>query len=787
MSADTAAAVEHRTRIQPMSATAASSSLTVALVGNPNTGKSTLFTALAGVRQRIGNYPGVTVEKKLGQLQYGGRSWTLVDLPGTYSLSPRSLDEMVVIDVLLGRRADVPHCDAVLCIVDASNLERNLYLVSQVLEFGLPTVLALNMTDIAEERGLAIDVPKLSQQLGVPVVPLQANKRRGIEELKSALAAAIAQHRPATACPFPPAFCDEVARLDTVLNGTAAAEAQVSGRKTPKFLIERLLLDAGGYLEQSGVVEAAHQQSSNGAPLKDHLQSARARLAAEGCPVPAVEALARYEWAGRMLDDVVTRPDQHRETRTDKIDRLLTHRLWGTLVFAGAMFALFASIFVVARPVMDWISAGFQLLGDAIKSHMAEGALRSLVVDGLIGGVGSVIVFLPQILILFMFIAILEDCGYMARAAYLMDKLMVRVGLSGKSFIPLLSSFACAIPGIMATRVIENRRDRLTTILVAPLMSCSARLPVYTLLIGAFIPGGALMRGLTLFGMYLVGIVAAVFVALVLKRTLLRGATPPFVMELPAYKFPSPTLVLHRMVERGWSFIRRAGTLIVAVAIVVWAMLYYPHDPKRAAERLSADKAALVAQIDQLPAADAHRQFLESELARFQDPNQYDQLLAGAMQRQSIMGNLGRAIEPAVRPLGWDWRLGCAAIASFPARGGAGNVGCDLQFGRCKLGRRGRSDATANATSQRHLGRHPAPGVHVAHGVGLDGVFRAVCPVRRHIGYHQTRNQQLALAGVHVYLHDGFGLPRSDGDIPNRHLAWRLTHSAQHPRREVNP
>jgi ferrous iron transport protein B len=299
---------------------------------------------------------------------------------------------------------------------------------------------------------------------------------------------------------------------------------------------------------------------------------------------------------------------------------------------------------------------------------MDEGAFRSLVVDGLIGGVGSVIVFLPQILILFMFIAILEDCGYMARAAYLMDKLMVRVGLSGKSFIPLLSSFACAIPGIMATRVIENRRDRLTTILVAPLMSCSARLPVYTLLIGAFIPGGALMRGLTLFGMYLVGIVAAVVVALVLKRTVLRGATPPFVMELPAYKLPSPTLVLHRMLERGWSFLRRAGTLIVAVAVVVWAMLYYPHDDKRAAEQLSTEKWALTAQIEKLPAGDAHREFLESELARYQDPNQYERLLAGAMQRQSIMGNMGRAIEPAVRPLGWDWRLGCAAIASFPAR-----------------------------------------------------------------------------------------------------------------------
>jgi ferrous iron transport protein B len=324
--------------------------------------------------------------------------------------------------------------------------------------------------------------------------------------------------------------------------------------------------------------------------------------------------------------------------------------------------------------VMNWLQAGVDFVAGTIRDGMSEGALRSLLVDGMIGGVGSVIVFLPQILILFMFIAILEDCGYMARAAYLMDKLMVRVGLSGKSFIPLLSSFACAIPGIMATRVIENRRDRLTTIMVAPLMSCSARLPVYTLLIGAFIPaskyvGGFVpLQGLTLFVMYLVGIVAAVVVALVLKRTLLRGATPPFVMELPPYKIPSPMLVLHRMVERGWAFIYRAGTLIVAVAIVVWALLYYPHNPAAVEESLARNQAALAAQLDQIPAGDAHRQYVEAELARYHNPAQREQLLVGAYQRQSILGHMGHWIEPVVRPLGWDWRVGCAAIASFPAR-----------------------------------------------------------------------------------------------------------------------
>jgi ferrous iron transport protein B len=668
---------------------AARSTLTVALVGNPNTGKSTLFTALAGVRQRIGNYPGVTVEKKIGAMHHAGRRWELVDLPGTYSLAPHSPDEMVVVDLLLGRLEDATHCDVILCIVDASNLERNLYLVSQVLELGRPTVLALNMIDVAEGRGIAIDTAELARRLKIPVVPMQAHKQRGLVELKEALERVIDQQAMPPESPFPKPFCDEVAQLDALLNGgtnaqgatetadksnNGAAGAPANGAAVPRYLVERLLLDTSGYLEQAGAIYSNGQRRIASPELKQHLLAARERLSAAGVPVPAVEALARYDWAGRQLEGVVQRPAARSKTLSDTIDHILTHRVWGTAVFAAMMFLMFSSIFIFARPLMGWIQAGVDYVSTAVRSSMAEGAFRSLVVDGILGGVGSVIVFLPQILILFMFIAILEDCGYMARAAYLMDKLMVRVGLSGKSFIPLLSSFACAIPGIMATRVIENRRDRLTTIMVAPLMSCSARLPVYTLLIGAFIPAGKYvagvlpLQGLTLFAMYLVGIVAAVIVALVLKRTLLRGATPPFVMELPPYKLPSPALVLHRMVERGWSFIARAGTLIVAVAIVTWALLYYPHNQAAVEESLQRDKEALTARIDKLPEGDARREYLAAELARYNDPEQHDQLLAGAYQRQSILGQLGRWIEPAVRPLGWDWRVGCAAIASFPAR-----------------------------------------------------------------------------------------------------------------------
>ncbi len=581
-----------------MAVTSATSTLTVALVGNPNTGKSTLFTALAGVRQRTGNYPGVTVEKKIGHLNHAGRRLAVVDLPGTYSLAPRSLDEMVVVDLLLGRQPNEPAPNAIVSIVDASNLERNLYLVSQALELGLPTVLALNMIDIARDRGLSIDVARLSERLGIPVVKVQANKRVGLVELKAALIDVIEQPVGRRESPFPTEFQAEVAQLETEINSDATDGKTKPLAVMPRYLIERMLLDTGGYLDDP--------QTIGSSELRERVQAVRARLADAGFQVPAVEALARYDWVGRILEGVVTKPSARQETLSDKIDRVLTHRFWGTAVFAVVMFALFSSIFVAAQPLMKLIDSGVKALGGLVESSMAEGALRSLLVQGLIGGAGSVVVFLPQILILFMFIAILEDCGYMARAAYLMDKLMVRVGLSGKSFIPLLSSFACAIPGIMATRVIENRRDRLTTILVAPLMSCSARLPVYTLLIGAFIPAGKYalgflpMQGLTLFCMYLIGIVAAVFVALILKRTMLRGATPPFVMELPPYKFPAPSLVLHRMLDRGWAFLRRAGTLIVAVAIVVWALLYYPHNQTAAENDLAAQKTALSAQICQI-------------------------------------------------------------------------------------------------------------------------------------------------------------------------------------------
>jgi ferrous iron transport protein B len=424
----------------------------------------------------------------------------------------------------------------------------------------------------------------------------------------------------------------------------------------PHFLVERLLLDSGGYLEGellNGKSAAAHEE----------LRVARSALATAGMPVPAVEAMARYDWIARTLQGIVRRPDIHARTLSDRIDAVLTHKLAGTVIFVVVMALLFSSIFIWADPLMGLVDSLVGSVAEFVEGAMPEGALRSLVVDGVIGGVGGVLIFLPQILILFFFIALLEDCGYMARAAFLMDRLMAGVGLSGKSFIPLLSSFACAIPGIMATRTIENRRDRLATILIAPLMSCSARLPVYVILIGAVVPaesylGGIVgLQGLTLLSMYAVGVIVAIGVAWVLKRTILRGETPPFVLELPSYKLPSLRNVLYRMAERGWSFIARAGTVIFAVTIVVWALAYYPRASDEVAAAIASQRAGLAAS-----GASA------TELAAFDEPDHLERLSDSLHQQYSYLGRAGKWIEPAVRPLGWDWRIGAAAIASFPAR-----------------------------------------------------------------------------------------------------------------------
>jgi ferrous iron transport protein B len=623
--------------------------LTVALLGNPNTGKTTLFNGLAGMRQRVGNYPGVTVETKKGSCSCQGRSFDVIDLPGTYSLAARSPDEMVAVDVILGRQTGESRPAVVVSIVDASNLERNLYLTTQVLELGVPVVIALNMIDIARRQGIEIDAARLEKQLGVPVVPIQANKRIGLEQLRQAIALA-AEGPPPSKCPlFPEVFEHEKAILGDAL-----------GDGVPDFLLRRLLLDAGGYTEKYFDEHFRQKYSSNGdraSALKSLLKDVRERLSEAGCSVPAVEAKTRYAWIREVSAGCIHRPSKRPVTWTDRLDRILTHKLWGTLIFLVLMFVVFQSIFTWATPLMDLIKAGKDLLRGRLQDVLPSGPLSSLLTDGVLEGVGSVLVFLPQIAILFGFIAVLEDCGYMARAAFLMDKLMARCGLSGKSFIPMLSSVACAVPGIMATRVIENRRDRLTTILVAPLMSCSARLPVYTLLIAAFLTAGYAwwVPGVTLFAMYMIGLVVVPLVALLLKRTLLRGETPVFVMEMPVYKWPSLHTVLRRVTDSSWAFLRRAGTLILASMILVWFFLYFPATDRRGQ---SYDQRIAQLRAEMKSVDDEAKPVVQQEIND----------LYGEWKRQSWLGRTGRAIEPVVKPLGWDWRIGMAAAASFPAR-----------------------------------------------------------------------------------------------------------------------
>ncbi|MCC7264409.1 MAG: ferrous iron transport protein B [Candidatus Latescibacteria bacterium] len=626
----------------------AASTATIALIGNPNTGKTTLFNALTGLSQQVGNYPGVTVERKQGRLLLAGqREADLLDLPGTYSLSARAPDEVITVDVLLGQQIDTPPVDLVLAIADASNLRRNLYLVSQLLDLGLPVVVALNMTDVAAARGIHIETETLARELGVAVVPICAHRRQGLNELRRALEAALAD-RPAPAPRSRPDF-------PALLNEQAALLARQSGggHQRPLSPLEAwyVLVDEDGHAERRLRAERGPELAAQVAQMR----------AATGLPAPlsAQVTQLRYRWIDQLLARCVRQPAHLHTSRSDRLDRVLTHRVWGTLLFVLITATGFQAIYRGAAPLMDWVDAAFGSLGQVLGAALPPGPLQSLLVDGVIAGVGGVLVFLPQIAILFLFVALLEDFGYMARAAFLMDRLLTFCGLSGKSFIPLISSFACAVPGIMATRTIEDRRDRFTTILVAPLMSCSARLPVYTLFIAAFIPDRAVLggwfglQGLTLLAMYSLGVVLAVPVAWLLKKTLLRGEAPAFLLELPSYKWPEPRTVFLRVYHSSRAFVVRAGGIILATTIAMWALAYFPRPPEVLArfeqQRQAAGQTLSGPELEQAIGA-------------------IDQTQAATLLRASYLGQAGDLVEPLVRPLGWDWSIGMATLASLPAR-----------------------------------------------------------------------------------------------------------------------
>ncbi|WP_293678578.1 ferrous iron transporter B [uncultured Phenylobacterium sp.] len=520
----------------------------VALVGNPNTGKTALFNALTGSRQKVANYAGVTVERKEGHLTTAaGRSLSILDLPGTYSLRARSPDEAVTRDAVLGKLAGEEAPDVVVAVADATNLRLVLRLILELKAVGRPMVLALNMYDIAQRQGLRIDLEGLQRELGCPIVTTVATRKRGIDELTAQVDALIASGVLAT---------------DNVWHEPSAGE-----------------------------IRTAHRE------------------------------------AQRLLRAYV-RPPERPDTLTAKLDAVLLHPVAGLAVLLGLLFVMFQAVFTWAGPPADLIEAGFALLGGWVGQMLPDGLLKDFIADGLIAGVGSVLVFLPQILVLFLFIILLEDFGYMARAAFLMDKIMGGAGLHGRAFIPLLSSFACAIPGIMAARVIDQKRDRMTTILVAPLMTCSARIPVYTLIIGAFIPDRAVgpglnLQGLVMFGLYATGILSALVVAFVIRKIFWRGAVEPFLMELPTYKMPSAESVARNLLLRAQIFISRAGRIILPLMVLVWVLSTFPGPP-----------AAATA-----PAID-----------------------------YSFAGMIGHAIQPLFAPIGFNWQMVVALIPGFAAR-----------------------------------------------------------------------------------------------------------------------
>lgn len=597
----------------------------IALAGNPNAGKTTLFNALTGLKQRVGNYPGVTVEKKEGRLPLANGDALLLDLPGTYSLSPKSPDEAIARDVLLGLRSDTDIPDAVLIVVDASNLERNLFLATQILELGLPSVVALNMTDVAKTHGKEVDAALLSRELGAPVVEIVAVRGQGISELRGVLESVIASEPPPAlkgsrpAPPLPPHVEQAQQKLADALRINDGLSEQMARGTALRLLC-------------SDVSLPTIQKRYGGAVTQELIALREAGATGPHCLSPSAanvfEAQARYAMLAQIESIVVRRGAAQRADRlTDLVDMVLTHRFWGLLVFGLLTLLVFQAIYSWSELPMTFIEGSFTKLGDLVTARMAEGPLRDLIVDGVISGVGAVVIFLPQILILFFFIGILEDSGYMARAAFVMDRLMAKVGLPGRAFIPLMSSFACAIPGIMAARTIASRRDRMTTIMIAPLMSCSARIPVYTLMIGTFLPdqkfaGFISLRAATMFSMYVLGVIGAMGVAWVLKRTILQGPQPIFLIELPDYKMPAWRNLVFNMWQRSAQFLTRAGTVILAISIVLWFLLSYPKPPTQVADSL-----------------------------------QY-----------SFAGRAGKLIEPAIEPIGFNWKTGIGLIGAMSAR-----------------------------------------------------------------------------------------------------------------------
>ena len=596
----------------------------IAVIGNPNAGKSTLFNRLTGMRQTTANFPGVTVEKHQGTVQLEHSAINLIDLPGIYSLDGHSADERIAVDVTLGRMHGTPSPAGLLVVIDATHTYQGLYLLEQLLELQLPTMVVLTMIDAATASGITIDIPKLKDALGgIPVFPVSSITGHGLDELKQGL-----EHITAIEIPKIPASWPELSKEAEQLSEELGADWQRID------VIQALLQTHPGFAGKLG------QQLGT-----DRVADLRSKLFGASPPA-AAEARQRYRWVREIIADVQQHAPLYRKMGARMVR--WSNKPWpATVLFFAVLMLVFQAVFTWATPMMDAIDSASSQLGQWLLTQLGHNAFSSFLADGVIAGVGSVIIFLPQILILFLFIIVLEDTGYLARTSFLMDRVMRAVGLSGQSVIPMLSSFACAVPAIMATRVIPNRRDRIATILAAPFMTCSARLPIYALLIAAFVPkdsvGWMNLQGLVLFGLYLLGIMGGLGTAYLLKSTTLKGPKPRFMLALPEFRRPNLQTVAIKLFDRGRIFLKRAGTVIFTVAIGVWVLAYYP--------RMDVEQYQETVTTSQGPS----QQFAEHSRA-------------AAQMSQSWLGRMGRTIEPVFKPLGWDWRVSSAVIAGFPAR-----------------------------------------------------------------------------------------------------------------------
>ena len=594
--------------------------ITVALAGNPNSGKSTIFNLLTGAHQHIGNYPGVTVEKKEGVCKHQDNELLITDLPGTYSLTTHSSEEVVARDFLVHDRPQV-----VVDIVDASNLERNLLLTTQMMEMDTPLIIVLNMMDMVAKQGPLINIKAMEDMLGVPIVPMVGSKGEGKEKLLQTIVAVADKQVKSVPRPIP--YQGEIEQSISEIAATIVSNPLPD---LPKRWLAIKMLE-----RDERLLEILSQADSAPEIFKNSIEQICSRLTNELDDAPEMLITEwRYGFISGLIKETTSNQAGDRISISDKIDRIILNRALGLPIFLLLMYLVFYLTFTVGGPPMDWIDAGFSWLGNAITTHWPgtpDDALLSLVVDGIIGGVGGVMIFLPNIIFLFLAISILEGTGYMARAAFIMDRVMHKIGLHGKSFIPLLTGFGCSIPAIMATRTIENERDRLTTIMVTPLMSCGARLPIYALIIPAFFPQA--WQASMLWIIYVIGIILMMVSAWLLRATIFKGENAPFVMELPPYRLPTLKSILIHTWERAWLYLKKAGTIILAISIILWAMTMYPGTSEEKLAALHSDEA---------------RQ--ELQLAN------------------STAGRVGHWLEPVLKPMGFDWRIGTALIGAFAAK-----------------------------------------------------------------------------------------------------------------------